>query len=281
MQIRSISGKNVLVTAITGSSVDKYYPRGDNFWYSFSPDPNVAGLQSCLNAGNSGWYGSSFPAGLNPPPGYTQGQEADGAIYFTNGGNPPNPCDVSTPRQVGTWNNLIVQIRQFPNNKRALVTAVAGSANDKYYPRGDNFWDNFTKDPGADQYRACLNAGESGWYGLSFPGGISPPAGYQQGTTADGATFFSTNGQRQAAPETNVSAEDVTLVNVRPNPAQDQLTVTFMLDRSEAVSIRLLDMQGRVMQQQTAQGVAGKNERVLNVSALPTGLYMLDVRLGT
>jgi len=31
-----------------------------------------------------------------------------------------------------------------------------------------------------------------------------------------------------------------------------------MLDHSEAVPIRLLDMQGRAMQQQTAQGVAGK-----------------------
>ncbi len=68
---------------------------------------------------------------------------------------------------------------------------------------------------------------------------------------------------------------------MRPNPARDELTITFMLDRSEAVPIRLLDMQGRAMQRQMVQGVAGQNERVLNVSALPTGLYMLDVRLGT
>ncbi|GAB2561507.1 hypothetical protein GCM10027190_09010 [Spirosoma areae] len=66
VQIRSISGKNVLVTAITGSSTDKYYPRGDNFWGNFNLDPNAAGLQSCLNAGNTAWYGLALPGGLTP-----------------------------------------------------------------------------------------------------------------------------------------------------------------------------------------------------------------------
>jgi len=118
---------------------------------------------------NTGWYGSVMPAGLTPPSGYYQGQEQDGPAFFAqNGANLPNPCDFSIPRQVGTWNGLIVQFRQFPNNKRALVTAVAGSSNDKYCPRGNNFWDNFTKDPGVDQYRPCLNTGDTGWLGCRF-----------------------------------------------------------------------------------------------------------------
>jgi bacillolysin len=282
VQIRRISNKNVLVTAINdGSGVDKYYPRGDNFWYSFTPDPNAVNLQSCLNAGNTDYSGLSFPGGIAPPPNYTQGRENDGAIFFTNGGSPPDPCALSL-RQVGTWNGLLVQIRQFPNNKRALVTAVAGSSNDKYYPRGDNFWDNFTKDPGADQYRVCLNAGDTDWWGLTFPG-ISTPSGYQQGRENDGAIFFSTNGQRVAAPAEipdNLSVEDVALVKVRPNPAQTEITVSIQLDAPESVPMRLLDMQGRAVQQHTVQGVTGLNERVLNVAALPTGTYMLDVRVG-
>ena len=44
VQIRSINGKNVLVTAVTGSPSDKYYPRGDNFWGSFDLGPNAGWL---------------------------------------------------------------------------------------------------------------------------------------------------------------------------------------------------------------------------------------------
>ncbi|WP_345263963.1 T9SS type A sorting domain-containing protein [Nibrella viscosa] len=280
VQIRQISGKNVLVTAITGSSVDKYFPRGDNFWdrSDFNKDPNAINLQSCLNAGTTGYDGLGLPAGLTPPPGYIQGQEADGAIYFSNG-NVANPCDFSTPRRVGTWNGLVVQIRQFPNNISGLVTAFEGSSNDKYLPRGDNFWDNFTKDANVEQYRACLNAGESSWYGLSKPGSVTPPPGYLQGYEPDGAIFFSTNGARKAAPVPEVPAELPMLIRVRPNPAHYELTVTFDLLKAQSVPVRLLDMQGKVVQQQTYPGEAGRNERVLNVAPLPVGMYMLEVKM--
>jgi Zn-dependent metalloprotease len=278
VQIRQISGKNVLVTAIVGASNDKYYPRGDNFWGSFNLDPGAAGLQSCLNAGSTGWGGLSAPGTIAPPAGYYQGTEPDGAVFYAqNGSNPPNPCDMSTPRHVGTWNGLNVQIRQFPNNKRGLVTAIPGASNDKFYPRGDNFWDNFTKVAGADQYRPCLNAGDTGWWGLSFPSGITPSSGYQQGTEPDGAVFFSTNGLRVGVAEP--TREDVSLVKIRPNPVQHELTVTFSLKEAGDVQVRLLDLQGRIQQNHTYKGNAGQNERVLNVASLPTGTYVLDVLL--
>ncbi|TAE20739.1 MAG: T9SS C-terminal target domain-containing protein [Cytophagales bacterium] len=281
VQIRNINGQNILVTAITGSNPDKYYPRGDNFWdrSDINKDPNAVNLGSCLNGGSTGWGGLGVPAGLTPPPGYSQGQESDGAIFFVaNGGTPPpNPCDFGTPRRVGTWNNMIVQIRQFPNGKQALVTAEVNSSNDKYFPRGDNFWDNFTKDSGVDQYRSCLNAGETGWWGLVFPN-VSPPPGYQQGQTGDGATFFSTNGARVATlSNAELPAEGPRLVRVRPNPAQTELTVTFDLREAQAVPMRFLDVSGKAVLNRSYQGTTGKNEQVIDVSALPTGVYMLEV----
>ena len=280
VQIRSISGKNVLVTAIAGASNDKYYPRGDNFWGSFSLDPNAAGLQGCLNAGSTGWGGLAIPGNLSPPSGYAQGTESDGAVFFYQNGSTPPPalCDFSTPRQVGTWNGMAVQIRQFANDRRALVTAQVGSSNDKYFVRGDEFWDNFTKNGDADQYRPCLNAGTSSWYGMSLPGTISVPPGYQQGSTPDGAQFFSTNGLRLAAPGATLELEnEVTLVHVRPNPAQDEVSVTFRLKEPGSVQVRLLDLQGRVQQQHSYKGVAGQNERTLRVASLMTGVYALEV----
>lgn len=278
VQIRQIAGHNVLVTAIPGSANDKYYPRGDNFWGNFTPDPSAAGLQGCLNAGTTAWGGSANPGSISPPSGYYQGSENDGAVFYAqNGTNPQNPCDFSSgPRRVGTWNGFEEQIRQFPNGIRALVAAEVGSYNDKYFPRGDNFWDNFTKDAGADQYRSCLNAGETAWYGNSMPGTVSPPSGYQSGNTPDGSVFFSTNGLRVAAPETAL-VEGVRLVTVRPNPAKDEVILTFILNEAADVPVRLLDLQGRVQYKQTFKGVAGKNERVLNVSPLPTGMYAIEV----
>ena len=177
---------------------------------------------------------------------------------------------------MGTWNGLNVQIRQFANNRQALVTAQVNSSNDKYFARGDEFWDNFTKDASAEQYRSCLNTGDAGWYGLAFPSGISPPSGYQQGSEQDGAVFFSTNGLRVAAPGA-ILEEEVTLAHVRPNPAQDEVTVTFQFKAADSVKVRLLDLQGRMRQQQTYQGVAGPNKRVLRISSLVTGIYALEV----
>ena len=118
--------------------------------------------------------------------------------------------------------------------------------------------------------------GITDWYGLAFPGGISPPSGYRQGAEQDGAVFFSTNGARVGA-ETEPTPETVALVHVRPNPAQDEVTVTFLLKETGSAQVRLLDLQGRVQQQHTYKGVAGQNERVLRVGSLATGLYAVEV----
>ena len=188
-----------------------------------------------------------------------------------NCGSTPN-CDFSSgPRYVGTWNELTVQIRSI-SGKNVLVTAIIGASVDKYYPRGDNFWGSFNLDPNAADLQGCLNTGATGWGGLAFPGGISPPSGYQQ----DGAVFFSTNGARVGAPGATLE-EEVALVHVRPNPAQDEVTVTFRLKAAGSVEVRLLDLQGRMRQQQTYQGVAGPNERVLRTGSLVTGIYALEV----
>ncbi|KAB7733065.1 T9SS type A sorting domain-containing protein [Rudanella paleaurantiibacter] len=274
VQIRAFpNGKRALVTAIVGSPTDKYYPRGDNFWDSFTKDPGVSNLQACLNAGQTGWWGLGFPGGLIPPSGYVQGTEQDGAIFFQQGGS--NPCNFSVQR-VGTWNGLDVEIRQYPGQKWALATKIVGSPTDKHYPRGDNFWDNFTKDAGADTWRGCLNAGQTGWWGLGFPSGITPQPGYTQGTEADGAIFFQTGGARIAR---ELTADDVALVRVRPNPVQDEVTINFSLSKAQTVTLRIVDLQGRTLQQHTHAGIGGTNEKTLNVSSLPAGLYGLEVLL--
>ena len=86
-----------------------------------------------------------------------------------------------------------VQIRQY-NDKRVLVLLASGTTTDKHYPRGDNFWDSFTKDSGVDGLRACLNGGNTGWGGMACPDNLPTPSGYVRGQEADGAVFFEQSG---------------------------------------------------------------------------------------
>ncbi|MBO0936585.1 T9SS type A sorting domain-containing protein [Fibrella sp. HMF5335] len=278
VEIRTFANdRHALVTTIPGASNDRYYVRGDNFWNYVTRDGGVDQYRFCLNNGATAWEGLSLPGGIVPPAGYQQGTSPDGAVFFAQS-DPAlqSICDVS-PRHVGTWNGLNVEIRTFANDRHALVTTIPGASNDRYYVRGDNFWTYFTKDGGVDQYRFCLNSGATAWRGLSLPSGIVPPVGYQQGTSPDGAIYFSINGLRAAAAEP--ALDESSPVYVQPNPAQDVATVIFILRDAGDVQLRLLDLQGRVRQTRTDRGIAGKNERTLVIGSLSTGLYILEVTL--
>ncbi|AQG78478.1 hypothetical protein AWR27_03460 [Spirosoma montaniterrae] len=120
---------------------------------------------------------------------FTQAVSMPYTLIDDTGGGNTNTCDVGQPRRVGSWNGMEVQIRQF-NDRRVLVLVQPGSSTDKHYPRGDNFWDSFSKDGGADQYRGCLNGGNTGWGGMEGPAGLATPAGYRASQEADGAKFF-------------------------------------------------------------------------------------------
>ncbi len=63
-----------------------------------------------------------------------------------------------------------------------------------------------------------------------------------------------------------------------PNPAREQLRVSVILPAAEAVSLRLLNQDGRVVRahrQETT--VAGLNTFLLDVKGLPVGAYLLQV----
>ena len=116
-------------------------------------------------------------------------------------------CDFSGgPRQVGSWSGLTVQIRSI-SGKNVLVAAVPGSATDLYFPRGDNFWDEFTKDAGVENLRGCLNAGNTDYGGRACPTVISPPPGYRQGSTSDRSIYYEmgTGCTAPAAPTVNAN----------------------------------------------------------------------------
>ena len=77
-----------------------------------------------------------------------------------------------------------------------------------------------------------------------------------------------------AAVEDYNGIEDM---HVYPNPASDRLTVEFSLTQSERVTVQLLDLTGKVLRQNTMEGVDGVNQMRLDLDGVAKGLYLLEV----
>jgi uncharacterized protein YjdB len=69
-------------------------------------------------------------------------------------------------------------------------------------------------------------------------------------------------------------------LRIYPNPTSNQLNVDFNLDKSsEAASTEMFDLLGRKVLQKGLEVNAGANYHTLSVSSLPTGTYLLHLRL--
>jgi hypothetical protein len=75
-------------------------------------------------------------------------------------------------------------------------------------------------------------------------------------------------------PETKLKAD--ALVKVYPTPARDVITIALDNASSYTIqSVSIISMDGRVMK---SSGVGGKSTTQLDVSSVPAGVYMLQVR---
>ena len=136
------------------------------------------------------------------------------------GGAPdPGPCSFTDKQTIGTWtaNNFPIQARQYTVNGTTQWLIVSAdptsTSNDKHFPRGANFVDrtDISWNNGAPS-KTCFGGGDTGWDGLSIPGGITTPSGYIRDTTNDGAVFFRQSGgcTPPSAPSLSASPSTVT-----------------------------------------------------------------------
>lgn len=64
---------------------------------------------------------------------------------------------------------------------------------------------------------------------------------------------------------------------IYPNPAKESFTLTFTSSAAEAVSLRLFDLSGRLMQTKTIQASTGVNAVTVDgLGSLPEGMYILQ-----
>lgn len=66
-------------------------------------------------------------------------------------------------------------------------------------------------------------------------------------------------------------------VNVFPNPAIDKVHIQFSTSKSEDVSIRLVDLTGRMIQSAVMTTEAGVNAFAFDVIQLPKGIYLIEL----
>jgi len=70
-------------------------------------------------------------------------------------------------------------------------------------------------------------------------------------------------------------------LNVYPNPATDFAFVEFQLDNSQYVSASLFSLDGRVIEQYSAQNFSsGQNKIQLEIPAISSGVYLLQLKTG-
>jgi hypothetical protein len=68
----------------------------------------------------------------------------------------------------------------------------------------------------------------------------------------------------------------------QPNPAREQTTLAFQLERAERITVRVLDVAGRELARPIAgeRFAAGRASRTWRPTGLASGLYFLSARIG-
>ncbi|MDZ7935547.1 MAG: T9SS type A sorting domain-containing protein [Emticicia sp.] len=75
------------------------------------------------------------------------------------------------------------------------------------------------------------------------------------------------------ASETSQGAE----VSIYPNPVSEQLNVTFDFEPNKQVSITILDVRGRVIEQRKLKSVGGKQQEKFDIRNITSGQYLLKI----
>jgi hypothetical protein len=82
--------------------------------------------------------------------------------------------------------------------------------------------------------------------------------------------------QNMARPSDSISRQSETLFRLYPNPATDEARVVYVADKSDRCRIRICNMLGQCLVEQTLS--ADESETRLSLKALPKGVYMVEYR---
>lgn len=78
----------------------------------------------------------------------------------------------------------------------------------------------------------------------------------------------------------NNIVNNISLMEVYPNPAQNETTIGFNLIQNENVTLTVSDLSGKVLIHNTKNLQVGRNHLTVNTSSLSSGLYIVKVSAG-
>ncbi len=109
------------------------------------------------------------------------------------------------------------------------------------------------------------------WYARLLPASVKVSVGSTSLTNYIEAVL------KREAPLTSVSVKQAPKVMVYPNPTTSQLTIETGIASGKAVTLRIVDLQGRIVLTKTLTQAKSQ----LSIEKIPQGNYIYDLKLGT
>lgn len=75
-------------------------------------------------------------------------------------------------------------------------------------------------------------------------------------------------------------SKSVSYVTLSPNPVTDQFQISYNSVQASNVYLKIVDVQGRVLHQQTIISQSGNNQLQISTSQLPKGIYVCHLQNG-
>lgn len=75
------------------------------------------------------------------------------------------------------------------------------------------------------------------------------------------------------------SLKKTDVVQIFPNPAQDNAQIKFNFNQSQSVIYKLMDISGRVIQQKNLSNVSVSNNQTIDLTNVESGVYLVSIRL--
>jgi hypothetical protein len=66
-------------------------------------------------------------------------------------------------------------------------------------------------------------------------------------------------------------------LSVFPNPANNSITIQFAEKNTENISLKFINVTGQIIHEENASVLSGKFSKVLDISTLPKGIYLLQI----
>jgi hypothetical protein len=102
------------------------------------------------------------------------------------------------------------------------------------------------------------------------------PSGYLSGGSLVEAAIDDITLFEEAAP-TSVKKNDLTLFNIYPNPAKEQVFVNLNSAMPQSARLTLVNGLGQIVYDEKKDLRSGANNLVINTSSLPTGIYSVNI----